>query len=506
MALDRKSVMLRADQMVAQGQLEPAIGEYRRLLRAFPEDMVLMNRFGDLCVQAGKLGEAAPVFKVLALNLQRDHQEKKAIALLRRLLRFSPDDPEAAHQLVELLHATGSAREAAAVHFQLAEWHRGRGEEERALAEFSQGVAADPANLEQRVALARRYQQAGQQEKASGQFLDAAESFALAGRFEEARALVGEAGPEAAGARYLLTLARIEVLAGRPDLAIVHLLKALGAHPANPLILESLAEAEIQAGRPAEGLVHLGSLRHPEARIMPLLEHAMTDLIRAGNARQALRLIRPIARRLASRGHSGGMAAALKSAFAEHSALPIYWIAQAEVALESDHRDRAIKALRQAYVQAGKRGSKLLARLLHRRLEELEGKQTTSSQIVVDRARQSTMGIPVINWKRLDPQAKLQLERMEREAVSQARLGNLQGAQAMLQDIISQEPARFSSIRVLVDLLVESGQLPKAHKQCIESARALNLFGHKQEAIQLLDIAEKHFPGSSLGPRRMMGL
>ena len=505
MALDRRTVMERADQQVAQGMVLQAIQEYRRLLRENPGDMALMNRIGDLFVQAGRNEDAAATFKMLALHLHQDHQEKKAIALLKRLLRLTPDDQEAAHQLVEMLHAAGSPKEAATVHIQMARHFESIGDRRSALEEFGQGAAADPSNLEHRVELARMFLADGQQEKAAGHFLDAAEGLALQKRFDEARQLSTQAEALTSGPRLLLAQARIEVLAGRPDSGIAHMLKALSAHPGNPGILENLAEVEIQAGRPAQGLGHLALLRHPTDRILPLCENALHDMAEAGGLRYALRLFRPLAKALAGKGHGSAVLAVLKTALKGHQH-PVLWVLHAEVALEADHREEGLRALRQAYLLAKERPSKVLARALHRMIEEIEGQQRTTVQIVTQQAQQATMMIPLLSAKRLDPQAKLKLERMEDDARSQAKLGNLQGAQALFQEIIGLEPTRLSAVHGLVELFAGGGQVHKAQAQCITSAQAFNIMGRKQEARQLLDIAERYVAGSTHGPRKMMGL
>lgn len=505
MVLDRKSVMERADHLVAQGMVLQAIMEYRRLLRENPEDMALMNRIGDLYVQAGRHEDAAATFKMLALHLHQDRQEKKAIALLKRLLRLTPEDQEAAHQLIEMLHAIGSPREAAAVHIQMARHFESIGDRARALAEFGQGAAADPSNLEHRAELARMFLADGQKEKAAGHFLDAAEGMALQQRFAEAHQLAAQAETLTSGPLLLLTQARIDVLAGSPDHAIAHMLKALAAYPGNAGILENLAEVEVQAGQPAQGLAHLAELRRPTDRLLPLCEQALHDLAAAGRLRLALRLFRPLARTLAAKGHGPAVIAALKSA-CKGQQHPVLWILHAEIALDGEQREEGLRALRQAYLLVKDRPSKILGRLLHRWIEEVEGQRQTTVQIVTQQAQQATMAIPLFSSKRLDPQAKLKLERMEEEARSQVQRGNLQGAQALFQEIIGLEPTRLSAVQGLVELFAGGGQMHKAQAQCISSAQVFSNLGRKQEARQLLDTAEGFMAGSTRGPRKMLGL
>ena len=175
-----------ADQLVAKGQLIAAITEYQKLRRSFPEDQGLMNRLGDLMVQAGAHREAVAIFKVLALNLQRDGHDKKAVALLRKVLRLAPEDAEAVGQLSELLLAGGQAREAAKLQADLSDFLQRAGKVEEALGALSRAAAADPFDSALRFRLAQAYVAAGQKERAAGLYAEAAEELMTAGRAEEA--------------------------------------------------------------------------------------------------------------------------------------------------------------------------------------------------------------------------------------------------------------------------------------------------------------------------------
>lgn len=438
MMLDRKKTMDQADQYASIGQIAKAITEYRKLHREFPEDLGIMNRIGDLCVQAGRLEDASTIFKLLALNLQRNHEEKKAIAILKRVVKIIPGDQEVAQLLVEQLMASGASKEAAQIHFQLALHLEKNGDPGGALDQFAQGVSADPSNLNQRMALAQRFAELGQREKAAGLFLDAAEGLALAHRHEEARTALARAAHLSDSPRIVLTQARLELVVGRASEAVRVLETALEAHRGNPILLEALAEAEIQAKRPAAGLLHLGELRQPTERCLPQCEHALHDLLKAGQGRLGLRLFRPLARALASKGSGAAVSATLKNAFkAWHH--PGLWILLADVAMDGDQPEEALASMRHAYTLALDRPSSILRDRLHKRLEELEGKKKTIGQIITEQASQATMAVPMMG-RRLDPKAKLQADQMEKEA------------------------------------------------------------------RQLFDIAEQHAPGSTRGPRQMLGL
>ncbi len=501
---DRQKMMEAADKLVAGGQILKAIQEYRQMLREYPGDMTLMNRLGDLCVQANRLDDAAATFKVLALNLQKDREDKKAIALLRKVLRFAPGDLEAAHQLVELLHASGQPREAAQVHFQLARHLEKYGDPARALEQFAAGVEADSANVELKVQLAQRYAEAGQKEKAAGQFLEAAETMALAKRYDDAGALLDRAAHLTEGPRLTLSRVRVAMLQGDPGKASGILQDALLHYPGNPVLLEALADAWMQAGQPEKCLGALLLVRQPNPRCLSCCEQALADLVQKGQGRLGLRLFRPLALALARKGNATAVMAALKSAF-KGKPHPVRWLIEAEVAVEGDMKEEALFALRQAYTLLQNRRSAILRNIVHGRIEDLEGSKKSTQQIVLEQAGGATMMVPVLDARLGAPQ-RIQLEQMEKDAFAQAKLGNHQGSGALFQQILAQEPGRMSAILGLISTHLAAGNLAKVQMQCIQSAQALVLLGRRQEARQLLDTAEMHVPGSSKAHRHALGL
>ncbi|HJW08664.1 MAG TPA: tetratricopeptide repeat protein [Holophagaceae bacterium] len=494
-----------ADRMVAKGQAAKALVEYRKLLAAFPGDTYLMNRVGDLCIETGAPDEAAATFRSLAAIFHKEEQDKKAIAMLKRVLKLVPGDLGSAQALVEALVASGNAREAALVHLQVAEYLDATGRKEEALAAFGKGVATDPSRLELRLQLAQRYAEAGQREKAAGTYLDAAEALAVARREPDALAALEQADQLGGGARVTLSRARILGIMGRPDEALTTLEQALASYPGNPTLIEAIAEQLIRMGRPTEGIARLQSLRQLTDRILPLCEQALRDLAKAGQTRLALRVFRPLAHDLTQKGLGPAVLSTLKVAFkgVQH---PVLWILRSEVALDAGDQEEALLALRQACSLAMQRDSQLLARILQRKIEDLEGEKKSLGQIVTEQAAQKTMMIPAFGREQRDPKIKLQLDQMEKDAAGQSQMGNAQGAINLYLQVLSLEPGRYTAIHNLVQAYIHGGQLPKAQAQCIKSAEVLCIMGRKPEARQILDLSEQQMPGSTRACRRLLGL
>ena len=95
MSIDRAKVTKEADKLLAAGRIDKAIEEYRKLLDDNPKDLPLMNRIGDLCVQAKRVGEAIDLFKRLGMTYERDgftqKEFREALPFLRALRVWMAD-------------------------------------------------------------------------------------------------------------------------------------------------------------------------------------------------------------------------------------------------------------------------------------------------------------------------------------------------------------------------------------------------------------------------------
>jgi tetratricopeptide (TPR) repeat protein len=357
--MDRLKLQQQADQLVAQGQLAKALAEYQKLRRAFPEDQGIMNRLGDLLVQAGAAKEALAIFKVLALNLQRDGHEKKAIALLRKALRLAPEDPELVGQLSELLVAGGLNKEAAKLLVDLARAFERHGMPDAALSALSRAASADPFDANLRFQLAQAYVTTGQKERAAGLYAEAAEELMTAGRQQEAQEALQVAMDLVKSAKLYLLQAHLYTHMDLQPKAVHTLKEALKAFPGNPVLQEALAAAQMDAGHARQCLEVLASLRQVNVRILPLCERAMRPLIQDRHLPTALNLYRPIAEALASRGSASEVCQTLLRAAKgfEHPTIQIFI---SEIQALGDRKEAAIQALNEALEMASQQKTSTL--------------------------------------------------------------------------------------------------------------------------------------------------
>ncbi len=368
--MDRLKLQQQADQLVAQGQLYQALVEYQKLRRAFPEDQGIMNRLGDLLVQAGAHKEALSIFKVLALNLQRDGYDKKAIALLRKALRLAPEDPEAVGQLSELLMASGLNKEAAKLQIELAHTFERLGRPQDALGALIRATSADPFDADLRFRLAQAYVAAGQKERAAGLYAEAAEELMTAGRQEEAQEALLIAMDLIQSAKLYLLQSKLFHHTGQQSRAVHTLKEALKAFPGNPILQEALAAAQMEAGHARQCLEALAQLRQIHSRVLPLCERALEPLIRGRHLPTALSLYRPIAEALAAKGGSTEVCQTLLRA-ANGFEHPTILIFIGEIQSQGERKEAAIDALNQALELASQQKTSTLRNKIRHLIDAL---------------------------------------------------------------------------------------------------------------------------------------
>ena len=79
--MNRDQIVERAEKLAAAGKFEAAIRAYEELVRANPNDVITLNRIGDLWVRVGHSHSAVAIFKKIAEIYLHEGFFLKAIAL-----------------------------------------------------------------------------------------------------------------------------------------------------------------------------------------------------------------------------------------------------------------------------------------------------------------------------------------------------------------------------------------------------------------------------------------
>ena len=84
MAIDRNKIQKQAENYVASGKMDRAIDEFLKLLEDKPNDLMMMNRIGDLYLQSARTREAIDMFKRAGMGYEHDGFIPKAAAVFKK--------------------------------------------------------------------------------------------------------------------------------------------------------------------------------------------------------------------------------------------------------------------------------------------------------------------------------------------------------------------------------------------------------------------------------------
>jgi len=510
MAIDRSKIQKQAESFVASGRIDRAIDEFLKLLEDKPNDLLMMNRIGDLYLQNGKTRDAIDMFKRAGIGYERDGFVPKAAAVFKKARRAAPDDADVASRLADLYRQTNMIKDAIQIHIEMAEQFTKKGLLKRALEEFAQVVELDPKNLKNKVKLADLYNKEGMKDRAASIYLEVAEALAIEQMHSEANQILERAKTMITTPQVFLTQSRLCVIQKDLAGAVVHLREGLAANPRSPEILEALAEVEIQAKNPAKALEALGQVPQLPEKSMALCERALREMAKAGQADEGLRLFKPLGREFARRGMGEIAGKALRNAMQSYFTAEA-WLQLAEIAHQSGNKQERIDAMRRAHEEARLKGEDELAATI---MEQLRGLGITDEQIaappqaLVSPAPSvtATGTLPGYEHTEIDPVRRMQIQQLQRDAENFVRARFMDKAQEAFSKILELDPTNRDAINRIADIIKGSGKMTAVQMHYVKTAERLAGMGMREMALEMLDKAEALFPGSTRLYRRTLGL
>ena len=511
MAIDRAKITKLAENYMAAGKVDKAIDEFLKLIEDRPDDFQLLNRVGDAYLQAGKVADAIELFKRSGSGFERGGFNSKATAVFKKAHRITMEDMEIAERLAELYRATNMIKDAIQIHIEVADLFTKKGLIKRALEEFAKVVDLDPKNLKNKVKLADLYNKEGMKDRAANIYLEVAEALALEQMHAEANQILERAKTMVSTPQVYLTQSRLCVIQKDLAAASAHLREGLVANPRSPELLDALAEVELQARNPAGALEALAQVPQLPEKSLVFCERAMRDLVKAGQADEALRLFKPIGREFARRGSGEAAAKALRTGLQGGLTVDA-WVLLAEIAHQSGNRSEHLECLRHAYAEAQAKGDHALGEDLARQLQALGVRPDQLAAPFVPEAsapvvRPDPFGVPAgTESMEVDPVRVMQIQNLERDAENSLRNRFMDRALESYLKILELEPANRNAIRNIAEIYRASGVLTKVQMHYVKTAERLANLGIRQQAVELLDLAEGMFPGSTRLYRRNLGL
>jgi tetratricopeptide (TPR) repeat protein len=249
---DREATLKNAEKALRQGRIDAAIAEYLKIIDAQPRDWNSANALGDLYVRAGQVDKGVSQYSRIADRLNAEGFFPKAAALYKKIVKIRPGEEPALLQLGEIAARQGLIGDAKQYFLQVVERRRARGDK-RGAAELSVRLGTlDPEDLDARLAAARSAVDMGDVSTALREFRDVAERLGQAGRDDDRLGVLTEVATlDPDDLDVAATLAQTFV--SRSDLASARKYLSAKTAGSNPTLWLTLAEIELMAGRLDEG-------------------------------------------------------------------------------------------------------------------------------------------------------------------------------------------------------------------------------------------------------------
>jgi tetratricopeptide (TPR) repeat protein len=261
---DREDTLKKAEKLLRQGRLDPAIAEYVRVVEDQPRDWNTANTLGDLYARAGQTSNAVAQYMRIADHFMAEGFYPKAAALYKKILKISPDEEGPQLNLAEISAKQGLMVDAKAYFGAIAARRRARGDRRGADEIVVRLGTLDPGDIEARLAAARVLAQSGDGDAAAQRFRQLYDDLLEKGRQAEALDALREAvrfNPEDRGGRAVL--ARAAVDAGDIETARTYLDRATAGD--DPALLTAFVDIALRSGdldQPREILPQLLALDH----------------------------------------------------------------------------------------------------------------------------------------------------------------------------------------------------------------------------------------------------
>ena len=278
-----------AQKFLAKGQLPKAIGEYQKLIEAFPKDFRNRQKLAELLTREKRHGEARPHYQAVARNFTETGFYLKAIAIYKQMQKAEPERSEFYLCLAELYAKQGLIGNALNEYRTLLAYHDRHRQSAEALGVLHKMVALDPGNAGVRGQLIEKLAAQGGQGEAREQFLamialldDRGEYAGIVRFFDK----FGTLCPE--GFEHRLVYAKALLLSGEGGRALPLLKKFHHEASDHPLLLSLLSDCHLALGHYAEACAACRQLLATDPANLGLRERYLRLCIETGDARQAL--------------------------------------------------------------------------------------------------------------------------------------------------------------------------------------------------------------------------
>jgi tetratricopeptide (TPR) repeat protein len=177
-----------ADDLLRMADLPKGeIDWYRKSLKASRSYPDMTNTIGDLYLRSGKLNEAIGCFAEVAKHYSSNGDVAKSIAVLKKISRLVPTDPEILMKIGDLLTVQGLPAEARMSYVCAGDSNYGAGRPAGAIIAYEKAIAVGESNLQLHMTLGGLYLERGRLRKAHQSYITARRGYLKKGHVSLAR-------------------------------------------------------------------------------------------------------------------------------------------------------------------------------------------------------------------------------------------------------------------------------------------------------------------------------
>ena len=242
-----------AQKFLAKGQVARAVGEYQKLIEAFPKDFRSRQKLAELLCREQRFDEALAHFEAVARNFAEAGFYLKAITIYKQMQKLDPSRADTYLRVAELNEQHGLIGNALSEYHNLVAFHDRHGKLREAAAVLQKMICLEPDNTGLRRRLIETLAAAGEETPAREQ-LHALLRLLNSKRDHAGIVRLYTKFPDLAlqDVASHLPLARALLGNGQVDEALSLLESLCLQEPDQPELLLTLCEAQFAAGTPAE--------------------------------------------------------------------------------------------------------------------------------------------------------------------------------------------------------------------------------------------------------------
>ncbi len=520
MASVKKSKILeKADKLIRQKKLKPAIDELLRYVQAAPDDLELVNiinKIGDLFAQMGNRESAIEYFQKSVDNYIREGFFTKAIAILKKILRMDKENIRALEQLAELYTQEGMVQDAKRQYLEIAEKYKKEGLTKRALESYRKIVDMDPGNVGSRMKLAELFNSEGMQQEAIEQLITLAKTLRDKGKLDEAEKILMKTRKlDIPDPIVDITLAKVLVLKGELEKAEKVLEIASSRFTRNPMILELLGDIKMEKEDFDGALKLLSQVFQIDSTRDKALRELVARFLDKKLYAKAWKAAQPLLDRLVRNEEYDEAISLLKSVTskAEHFAPAIQKLAILyEKNGEKVFQISALEKLTNAYkldgnVTGAEKALKQLVQLDPMNYDYKSALKDLGSSFAVETEPDTATKTPAQpdEPETLDmEETRQQVRGSVAEAEMYVEYGLKKKAYKLLNKLLQQNPFDIRANRIFSELCIERGEIAKASKCYLSMAETYLKKGKTEKAEKVLDKSDRLLPGSASYLRKML--